>query len=128
MEQAFLNDKFLKPDDEMIFSITDCTELLWQQTFSYLFASSKDISAEWKYSDCGKYWVCIALKRKNPLFRIHILKKNSFSISFPLISRSRLFCKADCPIALKMNLQMPNDLIKLDTFQLKWKIPMILRT
>lgn len=83
MEQAILNDKLLKPNEEIVFSIIGDTELFWRQTFSYLFDNSKDISVNWKYSDCGKYWVCIVHKKKNPLFRIHILKKNSFNITFP---------------------------------------------
>ena len=83
MIQHILNDKLLKPNDKIIFSIIGDTELFWKQTFSYLFDSSKDISVNWKYSNCGKYWVCQALKKKNTVFRIHILKNNSFSIAFP---------------------------------------------
>jgi len=83
MESSLLSDKLVKPNDEIIFSIIGDTELLWKQTFSYLFDTSKDISVNWKYSDCGKYWVCIVLKKKNTIFRIHILKKNSFSVAFP---------------------------------------------
>lgn len=81
--EHILNDKSVKPNDEIIFSIIGDTELLWKQTFSHLFDNSKDISVNWKYSDCGKYWVCVALKKKNTIFRIHILKKKSFSIAFP---------------------------------------------
>lgn len=84
MGEAILNDKSVKPNDEIIFSIIGDTELLWKQTFSYLFDNNKDISVNWKYSNCGKYWVCQALKKKKSLFRIRILKKNSFSIAFPI--------------------------------------------
>lgn len=83
MEPAILNDKSVIPNDEIIFSIIGDTELLWKQTFSYLYDNSKDISVIWKYSNCGKYWVCQVLKKKNTLFRIRILKRNSFSIAFP---------------------------------------------
>lgn len=83
MIQHILNDKLLQPNDKIVFSIIGKTELLWKQTFSYLSDKSKDISVNWKYSNCGKYWVCIADKKKNTIFRIHILKKNSFSIAFP---------------------------------------------
>jgi len=83
MESAFLNDKIVKPNDDLIFSLIGDTELLWKQTFSYLFDTSKDISVNWEYSDCGKYWVCIVLQKKNTIFRIRILKKNSFHIVFP---------------------------------------------
>ena len=83
MGEAILNDKSVKPNDDIIFAIIGDTELLWKQTFSYLFDNSKDISVNWKYSDCGKYWVCIVLKKKNTIFRLHIFKMNSFSIAFP---------------------------------------------
>lgn len=83
MGEAILNDKLVTPNDDLIFSIIGNTELLWKQTFSYLFDNFKDISVNWKYSDCGKYWVCIVLKKKNTIFRLHILKLNSFSIAFP---------------------------------------------
>ena len=86
--EHILNDKLIKPNDEIIFSIIGDTELLWKQTFSHLFDNSKDISINWKYSDCGKYWVCVALKKKNTIFRIHILKKNSFSLAFPFGDKS----------------------------------------
>ncbi len=84
MDEHIFNDKLSKPDDEAIFSIIGDTELLWKQTFSYLCDNNKDIVVNWKYSNCGKYWVCNAVKKKNSIFRIHILRKNSFRISFPL--------------------------------------------
>jgi hypothetical protein len=83
MEEAILNDKSVKPNDDIIFSIIGDTELLWKQTFSYLFDNSKDISVNWKYSDCGKYWVCIVLKKKNTIFRLRIFRMNSFCVAFP---------------------------------------------
>lgn len=83
MAEAILNDKSVKPNDDLIFSIIGDTELLWKQTFSYLFDNSKDISVNWKYSNCGKYWVCVVLKKKDTIFRLHILKMNSFSLAFP---------------------------------------------
>ena len=83
MERDILNDKLLKPYDELIYSIIGDAELIWKQTFSYLLDNSKDILINWKYSDCGKYWVCITQKKKNTIFRLRILKKNSFSMAFP---------------------------------------------
>jgi hypothetical protein len=83
MESALLNDKLVKPNDDRIYSLIGDTELLWKQTFSYLFDANKDISVNWKYSDCGKYWVCIVLQKKNTIFRLRILEKNSFNLAFP---------------------------------------------
>jgi hypothetical protein len=81
--EALLNDKSVKPTDDIIFSVIGDTDLLWKQTFSYLFDYSKDISVNWEYSDCGKYWVCIVQKKKNTIFRLRIFKMNSFSLAFP---------------------------------------------
>jgi len=102
MVQDILNDKSLKPNNEIIFSIIGYTELLWKQTFSYLFDSSKDISVNWKYSDCGKYWVCIALKKRNTIFRLRILKKNSFSMIFPFGDKSEsIILQSKLPKSIK---------------------------
>ena len=83
MESIFLNDKLVKPNDDIIFSLIGDTELLWKQTFSYLFDTKKNISVNWRYSNCGKYWVCIVLQKKNTIFRLRLLKENSFSLAFP---------------------------------------------
>ncbi len=83
MREALLNDKSIKPNNDIIFSIIGDKELLWKQTFSYLFDNSKDILVNWKYSDCGKYWVCIAQKKNNTIFRLRLFRMNSFSVVFP---------------------------------------------
>ena len=83
MGSAILNDKSIIPTDGIIFSIIGDTELLWKQTFSYLFDNYKDISVDWKYSNCGKEWFCQGRKKKKSLFWIQIRKKDCFSIGFP---------------------------------------------
>ena len=83
MEKVVLSDKSSEPNDEMISSILGHAELLWEQTFTYLFNTNKDISVEWKYSDCGKEWFCQARKKKKTLFWIKISRRNSFGIGFP---------------------------------------------
>lgn len=83
MESVMLNDKTITPNDELIFSIIGDAELLWKQTFSYLIDNNKDISVNWKYSNCGKEWFCQGRKKKKSLFWIQIRKKNCFSIGFP---------------------------------------------
>jgi hypothetical protein len=88
MESNLLSDKSVKPDEDLIFSIIGDTELLWKQTFTFLFDTFKDISVNWEYSDCGKYWVCIVLKKKNTICRIRILKENSFHMVFPFGDKS----------------------------------------
>jgi hypothetical protein len=102
MESDLLNDKLVIPNDDLIFSILGDTELLWKQTFSYLFDANKDISANWKYSDCGKYWVCIVLQKKNTIFRLRILNKNSFSLAFPFGDKSEsIILQSDLPERIK---------------------------
>jgi hypothetical protein len=83
MREAILTDKSVKPNDDIIFSIIGDMELLWKQTFSYLIDNYKDISVNWKYSNCGKEWFCQGLQKKKSLFWIQIQKKDSFSIGFP---------------------------------------------
>jgi hypothetical protein len=83
MGEAILNDKAVEPNDDVIFPIIGDAELLWKQTFSYLFDNNKNISVNWKYSDCGRYWVCVVQKKKDTIFRLRIIKMNSFSVAFP---------------------------------------------
>ena len=64
MESSVLNDKSVKPNDEIIFSIIGDKELIWKQTLSYLYDSNKDISEEWKYYNNGKTWLFRTLKKK----------------------------------------------------------------
>lgn len=97
MKETILNDKSVKPNDEIIFSIIGDSELLWKQTFSYLFDNCKHISVNWKYSDCGKYWVCVVLKKKETIFRLRILEMNSFCVAFPFGDKSE-------PVILQSNL------------------------
>ena len=102
MVEAILNDKSVKPNDDIIFSIIGDTELLWKQTFSYLFDNSKDISVNWKYSDCGKYWVCIVLKKKDTIFRLRIFKMNSFSVAFPFGDKLEpIILQSELPYGIK---------------------------
>ena len=83
MDIVTLSDKSVVPDDDLISSILGDTFLLWQQTFSYLYDNNKDISVDWKYSNCGKEWFCQARKKRKSIFWIKISKKNSFGIGFP---------------------------------------------
>ena len=81
MESDVLNDKSVKPNHEIIFSIIGEKELIWKQTLSYLYDNNKDISEEWKYYNDGKSWLFRTLKKKKTLFWIRILK-DTFRIAF----------------------------------------------
>lgn len=104
MEETLLNDKTVKPNDNIIFSIIGDAELLWSQTFSYLFDQSKDITVNWEYSDCGKYWVCIVRRMKNTLFRLRIFKRNSFGLAFPFGDKSEpMVLQSELPYTIKQD-------------------------
>jgi hypothetical protein len=87
MDHIF-TDKLFKPNDEVIFPVIGETGIFWKKIFSYLSGNGKGITVDWKYSDCGRYWVCIVLKKKSTIFRIHITKRNSFSMAFPFGDKS----------------------------------------
>ena len=96
MSQTDLNDKNVKPNDDIIFSIIGDRQLLWKQTISYLCDNNNDISEEWKYYNDGKSWLFRVLKKKKTLFWIRILE-DTFRIAFwfaeklePLIMQSNL--------------------------------------
>lgn len=111
METAILNDKLVEPNDEIIFSIIGNTKFIWKQTFSYLFDSDKDILVNWKYSDCGKYWVCQAVNKKKSIFRLRILKENSFNIAFPFGDKlESIILQSNLPDSIK------NDFINAQRF------------
>lgn len=102
MEKVVLSDKSSKPNDELICSILGHAELLWEQTFTYLFNTNKDISVEWKYSDCGKEWFCQARKKKKTLFWIKISRRNSFGIGFPFGNKlESVILNSDLPENIK---------------------------
>ena len=81
MENNPLNDKTVKPNDEIIFSIIGDKELLWNQTFAYLYDHNKDISGDWKFYNDGKSWLFKAAKKKKTIFWIQILA-DTFRIAF----------------------------------------------
>ena len=81
MESNVLNDKSIRPNDDIVFSIIGDTSLLWQQIMSYLYDSHKDISEEWNYYNDGKSWLFRTLKKKKTIFWIRVLN-DTFRIAF----------------------------------------------
>ncbi|NOU62294.1 DUF3788 family protein [Marinifilum caeruleilacunae] len=81
MSQTELNDKNIKPNDDLIFSIIGDKQLLWEQVMTYLYNNNKNVSEEWKYYNDGKIWLFRALKKKNTLFWIRIIE-DTFRIAF----------------------------------------------
>jgi len=75
MEPQVLSDKFIKPNDEILFAIIGDKHLLWQQIIRYLYDHHKDISEEWKYYNDGKSWLFRTLKKKMTIFWIRVLNE-----------------------------------------------------
>jgi len=96
MESNIFNDKSVKPNNEIVFSIIGDKSLLWQQIMSYLYDNHKDISEEWNYYNDGKSWLFRTLKRGKTIFWIRVLS-DTFRIAFwfgdkaePIIEQSDL--------------------------------------
>ena len=120
MATLLLTDKAVKPTDEIIFSIIGETELLWKQMLSYLYDHNKDISVEWKYSDCGKEWFCQGRKKKKSLFWIQIREYNCFSIGFPFGNKAEpAILESDLPERIK------NEFMQATRFSTTRYIPVI---
>jgi len=86
----------------LIFSILGDAELLWRQTFTYLFDKNKAVSVEWKYSNCGKEWFCQARNKKKTLFWIKISRRHSFGIGFPFGNKLEpLILNSNLPESIK---------------------------
>jgi hypothetical protein len=81
MEPTILNDKLLKPNDEIVFAIIGDKKVLWEQIRAYLNENQKDIFEEWKYYNDGKSWLFRVLKKKKTLFWIRVLD-NTFRVGF----------------------------------------------
>ena len=100
MDQILLSDKNIVPTEKVIFQIIGETEFHWRQLFSYL--GSKEITANWKYSDCGKEWFCQATKKKKSVFWLQIRRSDSFSIGFPFGDKQEAdILKSDLPESIK---------------------------
>ena len=101
MESVVLYDKSVKPNDEIIFSIIGDKELLWKQTFSYLYDNNKDIIGVWKYGNCGKEWIFRAMKKNKKLFWIRILM-DTFRIGFWFADRLEpIIIESELPDSIK---------------------------
>lgn len=81
MESNIFNDKSVKPNNAIVFSIIGGKSLLWQQIMSYLYDNHKDISEEWNYYNDGKSWFFRTLKKKKTIFWFRVLS-DTFRIAF----------------------------------------------
>ena len=102
MEPKALADEYVKPNDELVFSIIGEKELLWKQTMSYLYDNSKDISEVWKYYKDGKSWLFRTLKKKKTIFWIRVFE-DSFRIAFWFADKLEpVILQSDLPDSIKL--------------------------
>ncbi len=81
MEPIVLTDPNIQPTDELIFSIIGENSTFWEQLIEYLYENYFDITEEWRFYNDGKSWLYRALRKKNTLYWIGVIK-DTFRISF----------------------------------------------
>ena len=81
MEPIILTDPNVQPTDELVSSILGDNHIYWQQIIDYLYDNHVDITEEWRFYNDGKSWLYRALRKKNTIYWIGILK-DTFRISF----------------------------------------------
>ncbi len=81
MEPIVLTDPNVKPTDELVFSIIGGNSVYWEQLVDYLYENHFDITEEWRFYNDGKSWLYRALRKKNTLYWIGVIK-DTFRLSF----------------------------------------------
>ncbi len=81
MEPIVLTDPNVKPTDELVFSIIGENSVYWEQLVDYLYENHFDITEEWRFYNDGKSWLYRALRKKNTLYWIGVIK-DTFRLSF----------------------------------------------
>jgi len=81
MEPIVLTDPNVQPTEELIFSIIGENRVYWEQLVDYLYNNHFDITEEWRFYNDGKSWLYRALRKKNTLYWIGVIK-DTFRVSF----------------------------------------------
>jgi uncharacterized protein YjbK len=81
MAQEVLNDKSVKPTDDLVFSIIGDKNILWQAIMNHLHNNYEDITEQWNYYNDGKSWLFRTVKKKKTLFWIRVLS-DTFNVAF----------------------------------------------
>lgn len=96
MEPIVLTDPAIQPTDELIFEIIGENSVYWENLIEYLYDKHLNITEEWRYYNDGKSWLYKAVRKKQTLYWIGILK-DTFRVSFwfgdkaePIIEASTL--------------------------------------
>ena len=81
MEPIVLTDPNVQPTDELIFSIIGENSTYWEQLVDYLYDNHFDITEEWRFYNDGKSWLYKAVRKKQTLYWIGIIK-DTFRVTF----------------------------------------------
>jgi hypothetical protein len=96
MEPIILTDPNVQPTEELIFSIIGENSTYWEQLVDYLYDKHLNITEEWRFYNDGKSWLYKAVKKKQTLYWIGVIKE-TFRVTFwfgekaePIIEASAL--------------------------------------
>lgn len=81
MEPIVLTDPNVQPTDELIFSIIGENSVYWEKLVDYLYDKHLNISEEWRFYNDGKSWLYKAVKKKQTIYWIGVIK-DTFRVTF----------------------------------------------
>lgn len=81
MEPIVLTNPNIQPTDELIFGIIGENSVYWEKLVEYLYDKHLNISEEWRFYNDGKSWLYKAVKKKQTLYWIGVIK-DTFRVSF----------------------------------------------
>jgi len=96
MEPIVLTDPAVQPTDDLIFEIIGENAVYWEKLIDHLYDKHLNITEEWRYYNDGKSWLYKAVRKKQTLYWIGIIR-DTFRVSFwfgdkaePIIDASSL--------------------------------------
>jgi len=81
MDPIVLTDPNVQPTDELIFGIIGENSVYWEKLIDYIYDKHLNISEEWRFYNDGKSWLYKAVKKKQTLYWIGVIK-DTFRVSF----------------------------------------------
>jgi hypothetical protein len=81
MDPIVLTDPTIQPTDELIFGIIGDNSVYWEKLVDYLYEKHLNISEEWRYYNDGKAWLYKAVRKKQTLYWIGVIK-DTFRVTF----------------------------------------------
>lgn len=81
MEPIVLTDPNIQPTEELIAQAIGENSIYWDQLIDYLYDNYFGITEEWRFYNDGKSWLYKAMRKKQTLYWIGIIK-DTFRITF----------------------------------------------